>query len=549
VKSRGRLLLAAVWLAGLVLYLWPALSAPPVLWSDSVVDLARAESGVGVWKPLAREDLDLVHPAKPGYLLFLRAAGAAVPFTSRERSIVLVQSVLLWLSIVGVSALVARRSSSGAGAAVAAALFLFVPLRDSASAVMSEAIAAALFLPLVFLAVEPPASAKAGAAAAIVTVVLFWIRPNVAGIAALAIAGSWLAARRVRPAVAFAVVGIAVAGAIWAATAAPAGPDRSRGFADAILAGSAEYAWAPMEGEVVGRGASQDNRLALARGNWRAALDGHPADRRRELVWRALHGFLGLEFYDARWSAAYRAIDHAARLLVPWLVAAGLAGALAGSRSRRFAIAGALLLAGLVAQSLVLGAIPRYAVPVVPGVLVVGAAALFRPRIERTPGRAFAAWLLVAGLLALHPEILSWEWGQLEREGATLAQRIPRGALPRRAPATLHLRIGQPVASEARYVLSMDGRDLVSGPDPRSWRRAVVAIPLDQPTLDASGSRDVTLAIRSVGAYGPHAYELFAVVPPPLGRGARREPDGPLSPGSDIASGGLDWWAHEGADR
>jgi hypothetical protein len=535
--------------AGLALYLWPALAGPPVLWSDSVLDLRWASEGVGISKPLSSADLGERHQVKPGYLLFLRGAGAALPFLPRERSIVVTQSVLLWGAIVGVAWMTARRRSAEAGTAVCLALLLFFPLRDAASNVMPEAISAAFFLTLALAAVEPPRTARGAALVGGLAAALFWIRPNVGGIATLVIVGAWSLARLWRRAAAFGAVMLIITASLWLATKAASGPDPSRGLRDPILAGSAEYGWGPSQGVPSGRGTGADTRMELARRNWRAVLEAAPPDRIRELRWRLIHGLLGLEYYDARWSAGYRALDHGGRLVAPWLVLAAVAAALAGSReSRGTAVAAILIIAGVVGQSVIVGAFPRFALPLIPGVILIGAVGLLGDPTRRSPGRAFIVFVLFAGLVALHPELTSWEWGQIERADVRIEQKIPRGALPRRAPATLHLRIGQPAPALAGYVVRVAGVELVRGPDPDAPKRSVVVAALSQAILDASANGDVILTVTSTGSFGPDAYLLFAVIPPPFGRGATRLPAGPLSPGSDVQSGALDWWAHAGLD-
>ena len=67
---RQRLLYGGLAALGLALYLWPALSAPVVRWSDSELDLDWARRGVGIFSPVVSPH----HPPKPGYILFLRAA-------------------------------------------------------------------------------------------------------------------------------------------------------------------------------------------------------------------------------------------------------------------------------------------------------------------------------------------------------------------------------------------------------------------------------------------------------------------------------------------
>jgi len=72
-----RALLAFLGAAGLALYLWPALKAPVVLWSDSEIDLAWARDGVGIVSPAPPPPS--AHPAKPGWIAFLRAASVGSP--------------------------------------------------------------------------------------------------------------------------------------------------------------------------------------------------------------------------------------------------------------------------------------------------------------------------------------------------------------------------------------------------------------------------------------------------------------------------------------
>src|SRR5262245_34823668 len=115
-----RVLLAGLLAAAtLAIFLWPALSAPVVLWSDSHTDLAWAKEGVGIFKPIppAAPGKPIDHLPKPGYLLFLRGAMLAFPSLGEERSVVVVQSALLALSILWTSFLLARRRGVAAGVA------------------------------------------------------------------------------------------------------------------------------------------------------------------------------------------------------------------------------------------------------------------------------------------------------------------------------------------------------------------------------------------------------------------------------------------------
>ncbi|HWZ84585.1 MAG TPA: hypothetical protein VN032_00195, partial [Thermoanaerobaculia bacterium] len=72
-----RLACGALGILGLALYLWPAIAAPVVLWADSQFDLRWAREGVGIVSPAPIEGI--VHPAKPFYILFLKAVLLVAP--------------------------------------------------------------------------------------------------------------------------------------------------------------------------------------------------------------------------------------------------------------------------------------------------------------------------------------------------------------------------------------------------------------------------------------------------------------------------------------
>src|ERR1700682_3452644 len=118
--------------AGLLLYLWPAISAPVVIWSDSEVDLRWAREGIGLWKPLPAGEPQsaVVQPLQAGYLLFLRLASVALPFVGATRSIVIVQSAVLWASIAATCVWLGRRRGLGVGCVAYGLIVLFIPLRD-----------------------------------------------------------------------------------------------------------------------------------------------------------------------------------------------------------------------------------------------------------------------------------------------------------------------------------------------------------------------------------------------------------------------------------
>jgi hypothetical protein len=120
-----RLLYGGFAVLGLALYLWPALAAPVVRWSDSELDLDWARRGVGIFSPVVSPH----HPPKPGYILFLRAVIAPGPAETEARCVVVIQSLLLWLSIGATALLVGHRVGARSG------VELYVALAELGSAV------------------------------------------------------------------------------------------------------------------------------------------------------------------------------------------------------------------------------------------------------------------------------------------------------------------------------------------------------------------------------------------------------------------------------
>ncbi|MFN2385949.1 MAG: hypothetical protein ABR576_06650 [Thermoanaerobaculia bacterium] len=545
---RASLLWATLGAAGLALYLWPAFSGPPVLWSDSLRDLEWAREGIGLWKPPPPGDL---HLAKPGYLLLLRAEMAFAPFLAEPRSVVLAQSLLLWLSITATAMFVARRFGTWAGAVLCLALLSFLRLRDASSAVMTEAPSAALLLPFAAAVLLRERTGRgsflfSGAAAGL----LFWVRPNLGavafGLAVIAASVRW------RPLALVVVSFAAFVTAGWLATRPAAGEDPRRGIAYPLHAATAEYYWLPSLGEWPEAPSERERgeeTLRRAGANWKAFLSRPGPDTGRELSWRAFHGIFSTEFYDARWSRTYRALDTLSRLLAPFLVAGSLALLLSFPfADRRLNLAGVFLPAALIAQNLALGSHPRYVLPFLPVVFLLAVLAVARLRTASVPRRLTPAAVfagLAAGLFSL-PALLDWEWGQVEASGVRIVQPIRRGRLPVREPASFHARIAAPlVPTTAQLEVRGPGGQLLysSARDP-ARERPVISFALPQWLLDANRKADVDLHFAAGGEYGPVHFLLFPVIPPPWARLARREGSRDLSPATGIRFGSLDWWAH-----
>jgi hypothetical protein len=548
VKAFLLILLAGI---GLTLYLFPALTAPVVLWSDSAVDLDWARKGIGIFEPAPR----VGHPAKPAYLLFLRGV-LALPLTGEEtRRVVVAQSLLVWASIVGTAIFVARKRGAGAAAAFSVLLFSFLRLRDASSAVMSESLSAALFLPIAACVIWPPRRAWGLVLGGLAVATLFWARPNLGAIALVLLLFRLAAVRAWAALLGVAGVFLAAGVPVWLVTRPPAGGDPLGGVSYPILEASADYYWRPsIEPWPAADSPREKARAELdrAQANWRTRLEARGPDGRREILWRAFHGLFGTEYYDARWSRSYGASTAISRILAPILIAASIASllvfGLAGAETAA-GIAGAVLCVALVAQDLLLGSNPRYVLPALPALILFGIAGAAWRSASTT--RRLAAVLVFAGLLAglaAARQVLDWQWGKIEAPGVRLVQPIPKGALPPRAPATLHVRIASLlVPSVAGLDLLGPGNRLLysSGDDP-ARQRPYLTIPLPEWLLEANRAAPVELVLMSRGSFSAESFLLFPVIPPPWSASARREGSEALSPSTGIVLGSLDWWAHAG---
>lgn len=557
-RTSGWLLLFAVASLGLALFLWPALEAPVVLWSDSEADLAWSRAGVGVFRPVPLPaEGALGHQPKPGYLLFLRAAMRVFPGLGETRSVVVVQSLLLWGAITAASIWICLRASMGQGVAFAILAFSFLRLRDASSAVMPEALATALLIVLAAALAAPPRRPLAFAFLGLAAAVLFYVRPNCGAAAALMGIAGLLAARRGR-ALLFLAGGFAAVVAAFSLAARPVPPgDPYRGLGYQVLEASSEYYWTPSLGKWPAGTTPRETAIAeveRARENWRRTLAGWTADARREVLWRGLHGLFGTEFYDARWSDSYGSLSTASRLFSPFLLLAAITALLVAPPFREgnpARVMGWLLLAIIAGQNVLLGSNPRFVLPFLPALILLAIAATGASMLAGAWRRLTAAALfgVLAVLLSLERHVLDWQWGQIEAAGVRLEQRIPRGSLPSRGPATLHVRIAPPLpASGAGLEIFGPGQQRIySSSEDRARARPLITVPIPDWLLAANREAPVELSLVSTGNYGPRDYLLFPVIPPPWSARARREGSPALSPVTGIADGALDWWAHRGA--
>jgi len=558
-RQYERPLIAILLAITFLILMWPALRGPVVLWSDSRIDLDWARRGVGIFEPPppAPPGEDAAHPVKPTYLVFLRTAMALSPFEDR-RSIVVLQSLLLFLSASAAALFLARRRGFLAGLGFLALLLLSLRVRNGASAVMPETITTVLLLPCAVALIEPPRRSWAFGLLGPLSAALFWVRPN-AGAAGLALLMLRLALAKRFRAIALLAVSFAIPLlTVWAATRPSQGGDAMRGLSFSILEGSADDYWRPSlqlaPREIERRTGFEEMRRAVT--NWRRTLAARGPDARRQLSWRAFHGLLGTEFYDSRWSRIYQRLHSHATILSPFLILASVSLLLIlpfGGKERSFNLAPAVLLLILVLQNLVLGSNPRYVSPFLPLLFLLAAAAL-QSVVTRRPRRLWlapAVFALLVLLVSRQPGIADVQWGQVEAAGVRLRQTIPKGALPRTGPATLHLRIAPAALPSGAHleVIAPGGQRLYDSQKDSLRHRPAITMGLPDWLLESNSSTAVTLELVSSGQYGQFDSLLFPIVPPPWSAPAVRSGSTDLSPATGIPRGSLDWWTHSGLDH
>src|SRR5262249_31496100 len=154
--------------------------------------------------------------------------------------------------------------------------------------------------------------------------------------------------------------------------------------------------------------------LRNAKVNWSRTLHQPEPDRRRELFWRGLHGLFGQEYYDARWSPAYGRLCEMSRLISPFLILLTTAILLTApwrGPDRVAKAMGIFLLVLVVSQNLLLGANPRYVLPILPVLFVFGlcAAQSFTEWASTARWSAGAVFFLLMIVLAFQRQVLDWQ--------------------------------------------------------------------------------------------------------------------------------------------
>jgi len=533
--------LAAVFLAAFVLAAW---RAPVVEWVDSRLDLELASRSLG-WLLGTPDTGGPMHPLKPLYILFLRACVLAGG--DPKRSIVVAQALLVWASFAGTARLLFRYRGAVFGIASLVAFFFLLSARDAASAVMPEALATAGLLPLIALAVfRPPESPAATYLAGLSAAGLFFIRQNAgAAIVLLMLATLALQPRFSRRALVFGAGFLSLLLPFVVAQRVIRRPEARSGVSTGLVTGSLDYEWAPLAqpwpaAPSPASLSGAERRLAAA--GWRPMLRPGDPEVRRQWAWRLLHGLMGGEYYDARWSRTYLRLDEVSRSGRPIATLAAISLILAGlfsRRSRGAAAAGALLLLLLIAQNLAIGSLPRFGLPYLAPLWMLGLVCAGK----RTIAPAAVVFALLAFFVLRSPQILDREWGQIEKSGVVVRQTIPRGALGKDRE-TVRVRVASLIARTSAELSVTDdrGRTLFrSRENPRPERPEIV-VPIP-PDLRAR-NRNEPIELRFVAGSGFTAVDfyVFPVIPPPWGAPASREGSGELSPETGIVRGSLDWW-------
>lgn len=533
-----------------MLQLWATRAAPVVRWSDSEIDLNLARSPFSALRSVPGGH----HRIKPAFILFLKFCQALSRHRDPGRVIVLA-NLLLWLAAIAfAAALTVRSRGKMAGWGLAFILLSMLRFRDNASAVMSEALAAALLL-TILAAVLAAARIRAPAAAALAIAlsVLVWTRPNI-GFVAIALAAT-LGSRKtaIRPAVVFLALLAAINLGVWASTRPPSHAAAFSGYDYPIAEGSIDYAWDPQLGVRLEADESLQgsrDRLDFARVNWRRLFErGLSPDAFRQWSWRAFHGLLGVDYYDSSWSRPYSRIDQASREAGLGVVIFAVAILLTSRRQPSERFAGILLMGVVVAQDLVFSSESRLVVPFIPAILLLAA----RAAQDFSTRRAWAASGMAAVLASFcvwQPEVLDWPWGRIEKSEVEIVQKIPRGALPVRVPATFHLRMASPSgASSAQFSVAIGGTPVYRSDADRCRTRPEITIALPDEVLQVNRRSDLDLAVTSFGKFDATNDLLFPVIPRPWRPIAWRTGSAELSPSTGMISGSLDWWAHKGAEN
>ena len=505
------------------------------------------------WQRTGRLDdhaTDPTHLKKPGYVAYLRWF---LPHTGSDaaenRRFLLLNTV--WL-LAGALAALASLWTRNRKSAVVFLLFLllYVPARDSTDYITSEPLAmgfALLFLTALPFARHRTAAAALGVAAAASSL----YRPNLGVIlivlGALVVFGSPLP-RRGGAAL---LLGFAACVGMLVGLGRVAG-DRSDPFTGtrkALLWGSADYYWRWSVPELRSSRSEDPSEDLSPREPSQMGLRELVSRiiRRppRSLLWSLGHGWFSAEPLPPRVDAAsYQRWSKALRewwwLAAALIAAACVAAATGGRGPWRFVPV--VLLAMILAQSVILGSDPRLALPFVPAL----AYGLARVGPEWKPTRvttaAFGCALVAAIALVLAvPDVANSDFALVRGPGHGLEQEVRwRGRLDG-TDVRLNLRLLQEPPFAMGLNITANGRTVFRRAESAaSEHPAFLSIPIPAELLEAGGGH---LCIRIETLGDENAFAYFPVVPRMLRPSATLDGSSALPSGyGGTARGGIPMW-------
>ena len=523
--------------------------------ADRDFDLMRSWRETG---RLTTHPSDPSHLTKPGAIALLRMMFPRdSPVASHARRFVVLNASLMVAGI-GLSALALRRTAGPASSFVFLVGLVAAPqLRDACDYVASEAVATGLVL-VAFgaTALGRFENRRWGTLLGVCAGLLWALRPNVAvllvAVAAVMAIGSGRHSRSwLRTAVITLAGTVIVIYSAFSATGYRPAPGAT---ARVLLWGTADYYWRPDAGGwPTGRTPGETARLQGAQlvERWRSNLRDWNENQRRSLEWKALHGFVSSEELPPQWiGGRYQRLDRKLREWW-WLTAAILAGLslLAASGGRGpYRYIGVLAVAFGVLQSVVFGADPRLALPLLP-LLAAGIAGAL-------PALRWSAAAIVAGTVTLIllvwrvsrvPDAAGYDFALVRGHGRRIEQLLPPSLFPASGPARVHFRLYE----EPPYVLgiraSIGGALLERRPLEASGYPAFFSVSLTGPQTAEARSSGAWLSIESIGPPGFDGFFYFPLIPPVFGHPCRVDGDRRLPSGfAGLAEGGLPVWVTTG---
>jgi hypothetical protein len=318
-----------------------------------------------------------------------------------------------------------------------------------------------------------------------------------------------------------------------------------------LLWGTADYYWRPdVGGWPSGQTPTETARLQSAKvaERWRSVIRDWNKNQRRSFEWKALHGLVSSEELPPQWiGGRYQRLDRVLREWW-WLEAATLAAlsvlAAVGGRGP-FRFIGVLLVAFCILQSIVFGADPRLALPLLP-LLAVGVAGA-TPSV-RWSGIAIAAGTLTFMLLVWRisqvPDAAGYDFGLVRGPARRIEQILPPSQFPTCGGARVQFRVYEEPPYPLGFRASIDGTPVLERrPGDSSSYPAYFSARLTHAQVAAARRSGSRLTIESIGPPGSEGFFYFPLIPRIFGLRCRIDGDGCVPSGfGGTATGGMPAW-------